>query len=214
MRRGNSAGSPVTYASVGMTQQPDIIAFPPSGFWARSAQWRIGSGVDRFETASSLLFTWGLQRAAKLEVEVLEDGDPTAYAGLEVSGGGFRRHAETEDSVSFGPDGTPYLEPGTVVRLGGLWTPVEDEHEFRVIYVIRESRRVGFGLGTLDETPVAGEEFFGVEWREDDSVWAVVRTVTSIPVSRWRWVIGPLIRLRQLIQLRANVRALSPARQV
>jgi uncharacterized protein (UPF0548 family) len=214
MRRGNSAGTPVTYASVGMTQQPDIIAFPPPGFWARSEQWRIGSGVERFETASTLLLTWGLQRAARLDVEVIEDGDPTAYAGLEASGGRFHRREATEHSVSFGPDGTAFLVPGTVVRLGGLWTPHEKKHDFKVIYVISESRRVGFGLGTLDEKPVAGEEFFGLEWREDDSVWAIVRTVTSIPDLRWRWVLRPLIRLRQLIQLHANVRALSPARQV
>jgi uncharacterized protein (UPF0548 family) len=99
------------------------------------------------------------------------------------------------------------------VRLGGLWTPVEDEHEFRVIYIIRESRRVGFGLGTLDEHPVIGEEYFGLEWRDDDSVWAVVRSVTSVPSSRWSWALAPLIRFRQQLQLRANVRALSPARQ-
>lgn len=213
MRRGNSAGFPVSYASVGMTQQPDIVAFPPPGFDAHAASWRIGSGEERFSLASSSLFTWGLQRAARVDVEVLEDGDPTAYAGLEQTAVGFRRQSEDEAAVSYASDGTAYLQPGTVVRLGGLWTPVEDDHDFRVIYVIRESKRVGFGLGTLDESPVTGEEFFGVEWREDDSVWAVVRSVTSVPQSRWRWALLPLIRLRQLIQLRANVRALSPARQ-
>jgi uncharacterized protein (UPF0548 family) len=196
-----------------MTQQPDIIAFPPAGFWARADQWRIGSGQERFDAAHSLLFTWGLQRAAKLDVEILEDGDPTAYFGIEQSGSGFRRHAESENTVSYSPDGTQFLQPGTVVRLGGLWTPVEDDHDFRVIYVIRESRRVGFGLGTLDEGPVTGEEYFGLEWRDDDSVWAIVRTVTSVPTTRWSWAVSPLIRIRQLIQLRSNVRALSPARQ-
>jgi uncharacterized protein (UPF0548 family) len=79
--------------------------------------------------------------------------------------------------------------------------------------VIRESKRAGFGLGTLDEAPVVGEEYFGIEWREDDSVWAVVRSVTQIADSRWKWALTPFIRLRQLVQLRASVRALSPARQ-
>lgn len=213
MRRGNSAGSPVSYASVGMTQQPDIIAFPPPGFSAAQSQWRIGSGEERFETAQASLFTWGLHRAAHVDVEVLEDGDASGYQGLEFTGSGFARSHITEPEVAYTPEGVAYLQPGTVVRITGLWTPLERVNTFRVIYVIRETRRAGFGLGSLDETPVSGEEYFGIEWRDDDSVWAIVRSVTQVPASRWRWVNAPLIRLRQLLQLRANVRALSPARQ-
>lgn len=213
MRRKNSAGAPVTYAAVGMTQQSDILAFPPSGFRGQGAIWRIGSGAERFSSASDALFTWGLQRAAHLEVKVLEDGDPAGYTGIEFTAQGIARLADGLEDVPFSSDGTPYLQPGSVVQLGGLWTPVEDEHIFRVIYVVRETRRVGFALGTLDEGPVIGEEFFGLEWRDDDTVWAFVRSVTSIPESRWRAVLVPLIRLRQKLQLRSSVRALSPARQ-
>lgn len=213
MRRGNSAGSPVSYASVGMTQQPDIIAFPPQGFGAAQSSWRIGSGEDRFEAAQASLFTWGLHRAAHLEVEVLEDGDASGYQGLEFTGSGFARTHTTEPEVAYTPEGVAYLQPGTVVALTGLWAPQVSTHRFRVIYVIRETRRAGFGLGSLDETPVVGEEYFGIEWREDDSVWAVVRSVTQVPASRWRWLREPMIRVRQMIQMRANVRALSPARQ-
>lgn len=213
MRRGNPAGSPVSYASVGMTQQADIIAFPPPGFAAMQSAWRIGSGEERFELAQASLFTWGLQRAARLEVEVLEDGDASGYQGLEFNGSGFARTHLLEPEVAYTPEGVAYIQPGTLARISGLWTPVEDSHDFRVIYVIRESQRAGFGLGTLDELPVVGEEYFGVEWREDDSVWAVVRSVSHVPDSRWKWALSPLIRVRQLMQLRANVRALSPARQ-
>lgn len=213
MRRANSAGAPVSYAAVGMTQQPDIIAFPPQGFSAAHASWRIGSGSERFEAAQTSLLTWGLQRAAHLDVDVLEDGDPSGYHGIEFTGAGFTRSHEREPEVAYSPDGTAYLQPGTRISITGLWTPMRHAAEFRVIYVIRESRRAGFGLGTLDETPVTGEEFFGIEWRDDDSVWAVVRSVTQVPASRWRSVLEPLIRLRQKIQLRANVRALAPARQ-
>ena len=213
MRRGNSAGSPVSYASVGMTQQPDIIAFPPPGFAPAQSHWRIGSGEDRFEAAHASLFTWGLHRAAHVDVEVLEDGDASGYQGLEFNGSGFARSHVTEPEVAYTPEGVAYLQPGTVVSLSGLWSPLEITNTFRVIYVIRESRRAGFALGSLDGTPVIGEEYFGIEWRDDDSVWAVVRSVTEIPASRWRWALAPVIRLRQAMQLRANVRALSPARQ-
>ena len=214
MRRGNSGGTPVSYASVGMTQKPDIIAFPPEGFAGVESSWRIGSGTARYTQAQDALFTWGLQRAAHLEVDVLEEGDTTGYQGLEFDSFGIaRREVEAGPEVSYSSDGTAFIQPGTVVRLSGLWTPVEDTRDFRVIYVMRESRRCGFALGTLEEIPVSGEEFFGLEWRPDDSVWAIVRSVTSVPPSRWRWALLPLIRLRQSMQLRANVRALSPARQ-
>jgi uncharacterized protein (UPF0548 family) len=196
-----------------MTQQPDIIAFPPSGFSAHQAQWRIGSGEERFDTAAASLFTWGLHRAAHLQVEVLEDGDASGYQGLEFSGSGFARSHITEPEIAYTPDGVAYLQPGTLVRVSGLWAPFERINTFRVIYAIRESRRAGFGLGSLDEIPVVGEEYFGIEWRDDDSVWAIVRSVTQVPAARWRWALLPVVRLRQIIQLRANVRALSPARQ-
>jgi len=213
MRRGNEAGRPVTYGAVGMTQRPDVVAFPPEGFRAFQYQWRIGSGAERFTAAQDSLLTWGVQRAARLEVEVLEEGDSSGYQGIEFDTfgvSGIRRHGV---EVQYGHDGQPYLQPGGIVRLSGLWTPHEDDHEFRVIYVFNETRRAGFALGTLDESPVVGEEFFGIEWRDDDSVWSVARSVTSIPESRYRWVLGPLIRLRQVLQLRLSVRALTPARQ-
>jgi uncharacterized protein (UPF0548 family) len=213
MRRGNSADSPVSYGSVGMTQQADIIAFPPPGFAAAQSSWRIGSGEERFEIAQASLLTWGLQRAAHLRVEVLQDGDASGYQGLEFNGSGFSRANSLEPEVSYTPEGVAYIQPGTIVRVAGLWSPVERSQDFRVIYVIRESKQVGFGLGTLDETPVVGEEYFGIEWRDDDSVWAIVRSVSQIPESRWKWALTPAIRLRQALQLRANVRALSPARQ-
>ena len=204
----------MSYASVGMTQKPDVIAFPPTGFSGREASWRIGSGAQRFATAQDALLTWGLHRAANLDVEVLHEGDPQGYRGIEFdSFGAGIKSVDAGAEIAYSSDGTAFIQPGTVVRVGGLWTPIEDVHDFRVIYVIRESRRCGFAMGTLEETPVSGEEFFGLEWRADDSVWAIVRSVTSVPESRWRWALMPLIRLRQQLQMRANVRALSPARQ-
>jgi uncharacterized protein (UPF0548 family) len=213
MRRGQPAGRTVTYGAVGMTQRPDIVAFPPEGFRAFHSQWRLGSGAERYSAAQASLLTWGLQRAAHVEVEVLEDGDATGYQGIEFDTFGVTGIRRNGVEIEYAPDGQPYVQPGCIVRLSGLWAPHDDDHDFRVIYVINESRRAGFAIGTLDESPVVGEEFFGVEWRDDDSVWAVVRSVTTIPESRYRWALAPIIRLRQRIQVRLSVRALTPARQ-
>ena len=47
----------------------------------------------------------------------------------------------------------------------GFWSL----HVVRIVYVIDEPRKYGFG--TLAEHAESGEEWFGVEQREDDSVW-------------------------------------------
>jgi uncharacterized protein (UPF0548 family) len=113
----------------------------------------------------------------------------------------------------FSPDGTPYLSAGTTVVLDNVWSPCVVQCAYRVIYVIREERRIGFALGTLDDYPVTGEELFTVEWRADDTVWAVVRSVTAIGQGRNTRLLSPLIRFRQFMQLRQYARALSPNRQ-
>lgn len=41
----------------------------------------------------------------------------------------------------------------------------------RIVYVIDEPRRFGFGYGTLPGHTVRGEERFLIEWLADDTVW-------------------------------------------
>jgi uncharacterized protein (UPF0548 family) len=53
----------------------------------------------------------------------------------------------------------------------GFWSL----HVARIVYVIDEPRRFGFAYGTLAEHAESGEEWFGVEQRDDDSVWYEVR---------------------------------------
>ena len=54
-----------------------------------------------------------------------------------------------------------------LARHMGLWSL----HAARIVYVIDEPRKYGFAYGTLAKHAEAGEEWFGVEQREDDSVW-------------------------------------------
>ena len=49
----------------------------------------------------------------------------------------------------------------------GFWSL----HVARIVYVIDEPRKYGFAYGTLAEHAESGEEWFGVEQRDDNSVW-------------------------------------------
>lgn len=196
-----------------MTAAPDVIAFPPPGFHVVVRQQRIGSGAERFATARDTLFTWGMHAAAHVSVEVEVVGDNEGYQGLRQNADGQWRVAMESTGAHFAQDGTAYVTPGTTVRALGLWNSTESNSRFRVIYVVHENRRAGFAWGTLDELPVIGEEYFGIEWRDDDTVWSLVASITSIPAMRWRWVRAPMMRLRQGTVARHLARALSPARR-
>jgi len=49
----------------------------------------------------------------------------------------------------------------------GFWSL----HVARIVYVIDEPRKYVFAYGTLAEHAESGEEWFGVEQRDDHSVW-------------------------------------------
>jgi uncharacterized protein (UPF0548 family) len=213
-RRKTYSDSAVSYAAVGATQAADILIFPPTGFRSSQQEFQLGSSRERFEAASASLMTWGAQKGAHLVIREVNEANSDGYNGLLFNefGAPVAPTAEALDQL-FAPDGTPYLSAGTTVVIDKVWAPVDIPSAYRVIYVIREDRRAGFALGTLDESPVTGEELFSVEWRPDDTVWAVVRTVTALGQGRKIRLIGPVIRLRQFLQLRQYARALSPNRQ-
>lgn len=213
-RRSNFTGDrTVSYGSVGATQAADVLIFPPSGFRSTQDEFRLGSGQERFATASAALMTWGVPQGSHLEVISVNEADSEGYSGLIFNefGAPVSPSADALDQL-FAPDGTPYLSAGTTVELGKIWSPAHVSTSHRVIYVVREDRRMGYALGTLDLSPVVGEEFFSVEWRDDDSVWCVVRSVTALAHGKKYLFLTPLIRLRQWLQLRQYVRSLLPAR--
>jgi uncharacterized protein (UPF0548 family) len=100
-------------------------------------------------------------------------------------------------------DGASPLTVGdtAVLRLGAVRIPV------RIVYVIDDPRRQGFGYGTLRGHPESGEEAFVVEWRADDSVWLEIRAF-SRPAHPLLWLGYPVLRVLQEIYTRRYLRAL------
>lgn len=203
----------VSYGSVGATQAADVLIFPPAGFASAEDEFRLGSGQERFSTAVSSLMTWGVFSGSDIEIVSIDEAHSEGYQGITFNEFGAPMHpaADSADQL-FGPDGTPYLSAGTSIVLAKLWAPLKLEVSYRVIYVVREERRYGYALGTLDSLPVVGEEYFSVEWRDDDSVWFVLRTITAITENRKYSYLAALIRMKQLFQRRRYIRALLPAR--
>ncbi len=214
-RRMGAEQSPVSYGSVGMTSSPDILSFPPRDFVSRRAQWKIGSGATRFDVSSEALFRWGMHRGAGVHIDDAGEGDTSGYVGVFRDVDGVWRFGADAPSVFLVPEGESIVVPGMRVLASGLWRwPSVTEH-FRIIYVIREPRRVGFAWGSISERPVIGEEYFGLEWRDDDSVWSVVTSVVSLSDARLkflRFVKALFFAPRHLLQLSRYVKALTPVR--
>lgn len=212
-RRKTFSDTSVSYAAVGCTQSGDVMVFPPTGFRATHDECRLGSGAERFEVASAALMTWGVLRGAHLSAVQVVDGDATGYQGLLFTPFQAPLAPDTEpEEILYSAAGEPYLSAGQTIEVAGVFRPASGTQSYRIIYVIREPRRIGYAWGTLDSTPVTGEELFWVQWHEDDSVVLSVRTVTQIALGR-RWaLVTPIIRLRQWLTRRQYVRSLLPAR--
>lgn len=178
-RRSTHVDQEVVYAAVGASADPDLQRFPPEGSTPYEFELRLGSGTERFLAASSILMTWGAQRAIGLTVTDIQPGDGGRYAGVVFDAAGTPSPADASD-VHYGPDGEPYVTPGTTARL--IW-PEGNERTVRIVYTVDEPRRAGYGWGSADADGVVGEEAFIVEHREDDAVWATVRGFLWAPES-------------------------------
>jgi len=205
---------PVSYGSVGMTAAADAISFPPPGFHVQVTQQRVGSGSERFAAARDALLTWRMHTTVGLGIVVTQVGDNDGYQGLRQNDEGQWQLASHHREYHFAADGTAYVTPGTELTVGGQWRRETVPAAYRIIFNVNETRRCGFAWGTLDEMPLTGEEYFGLEWRDDDTVWALVISITSVPSSRWRWLTEPALRLEQRLRNRRLVRSLSPVNQV
>ena len=148
----------------------------------------------------------------------LEPSRPQGFHHLEV-----RRHLGTgevdylpaaEAAMTFHPQRGVGLRPLTSAtrasvgvevlnRLGVVPVPC------RVVWAIEESRRSGFGYGTLQGHPESGEEGFLVE-RHGDEVYGVVRAY-SRPVSWWARLGGPLTAWGQRVVALGYLRAVHRA---
>jgi len=114
-----------------------------------------------------------------------------------------------EAEQRFDADGMPYVGPGTTVHVHGRVKGMRADAELRVIYVIEEPRRVGYGLGTVSGSVVSGEESFVLEWRDNDEVWFTVRAFDR-PVAALYRMLPPLVKRRRRELFQGYLRAISP----
>ncbi|WP_217428295.1 DUF1990 family protein [Microlunatus speluncae] len=84
------------------------------------------------------------------------------------------------------------LDAELIIAVG----PLRVRAPLRVVYLITEPRRIGFGYGTRIGHPERGEESFIVTLGDDDAVRMVI-TAFSRPASRLARLGGPLTHLVQ-----------------
>jgi uncharacterized protein (UPF0548 family) len=208
-RRATFRDEAVTYAAVGATSAPDVLAYPPRGFRASATSWHIGSGEQRFEWCEENLLSWRMIDAAGFRLEHVERSTEGGYAGAGATA--FHTNTTTGEAV-YAADGRGFITPGDVVTI--LWgrTGKRRERHFRVVAVTRELNVVSVSLGTLDAEPFVGEFLIGIEFRDDQTVWSRVIQVVAPGSSRSSRLLFPLILLI-LSRVRSRIaRGLNPAR--
>ncbi len=171
-RRSTYLAHEVVYVAVGASSAFDLMRFPPDGSIPFELELQLGSGSNRFVTASSLLMTWHAQRGAGIEVVDIVEGDGGQYSGVAFDDQGTPQPSEEAD-VHYSPSGDPFLTAGTVATFRRAGRHVE--RRIRVVYTIGEPRRLGFAWGNADDAGVVGERVLAVEHRDDGTVWATAR---------------------------------------
>lgn len=210
MRRGSFQDGTVDYAAVGATRAADLMGYPPEKSVPAEASWRIGSGESRFLTSADALLSWTPLRGAGLAVTDVRPASGPMYSGVSFDAEGAPvTPSRLEADQRFDVDGMPYVGAGTSVHVRGRVKGMRADAELRVIYVIEEPRRVGYGLGTVSGSVVSGEESFVLDWYENDEVWFTVRAFDR-PVGALYRVLPPLVKRRRRELFQGYLRAISP----
>lgn len=210
MRRGTFRDETVNYAAVGATQAQDLMQYPPEKSTPAEESWRLGSGEARFESASEALMSWTAQKAAGLELSNIRPASDPGYLGVSFDEEGNPiTPSRTEVEQKFDADGTPFVSAGTTVHVHGRVGGHRADAELRVIFVVEDARRVGFALGTVDNSVVRGEESFMIEWTSSDEVWFTVRAFDT-PDSILYRMLPVLMRRRRKELFNRYLRAISP----
>ncbi|GAA0992074.1 DUF1990 domain-containing protein [Subtercola frigoramans] len=212
--RSTHNGQALSYAAIGASQADDLMYYPPKGFRPFESRARLGSGDDRFESASEAVLTWGIQRGSGMQIENIElpPASDTDYAGLTYDAAGMPVAPRgLDEDQTYTEDGTPHVAPGVSAELVVHVFGVRFVAPVRVVSVTSDTHRVGFAYGTLPGHPAMGEESFMVEHHDDDSVWVVIRGFSK--PSSWFFRLGsPLLRWQQRKATKEYLRALLPAR--
>ncbi len=210
MRRGTFKDDTVNYAAVGATQAADLMHFPPERSIPAEETLRIGSGEARFQAASESLLSWGAVRGAGLRLSDVRPASGPMYSGVSFDEeGNALAPSRTEADQRFDADGTPFVGAGTNVHVRGRIGGLRADAELRVIFVVEETRRVGFALGTVGSSVVRGEESFMVDWLPNDEVWFTVRAFDAPAATTYRMMKG-LVRRRRRQLFTRYLQAISP----
>ncbi|WP_307852523.1 DUF1990 domain-containing protein [Glaciihabitans sp. dw_435] len=205
---------PVSYGAVGATQADDLMQHPPVGFRAITRRVRLGFGDARWEYAWTQTLTWGVQRMSGM---IVHPSDAPAavtdmtYTPVVFDDNGVPVEPATTDAgghAVYAPDGTAFIKPGDSANVVIPVGPLKFSAPVRVVYVVDEPQRKGFGYGTLVGHPESGEEAWIVERTDDGSVWLTIRAFSR--PSRWFWWIAyPGLRVMQAIFTRRYERSLA-----
>lgn len=210
MPRSSFQDGTVDYAAVGATQAPDLMAYPPDNSVPAEASWRIGSGAERFATAADALLSWAALRGAGLKISDVRPASGPMYLGVSFNADGTPiAPSKNEVEQRFDADGTPYVTPGSTIRVAGHLKRMDVGAELRVIFTVEEERRVGFALGTVGDSVVSGEESFMLTWNDEDEVWFTVRAFDRAVAPLYR-AFSFLVTRRRNELFQGYLRSISP----
>lgn len=206
-RRSNFNAQSVSYGTVGASLAPDLLSFPPKGFWVGEHSAKLGTGRARFEAARELMWQWGIHQNSGLEIIDVVPGSEGGYRGLNQRDD---RSDIDPNEVVFTEAGFALVNPGATISQRMHWWRWTFELPARVVLVIDEDDRAGYALGSLPGHPFVGEQAFVLELRADDSVWITVRQLGQPADARLR-LLAPLLRWQQAKLTQRFLKALHPA---
>lgn len=205
---------PVTYGAIGGTKADDLLSFPPDGYRAIVRRRRIGLGENRFTWASAQVMSWGIQRRSGFDVVVQDHPSEVVektYIPVTFDDDGSPATPATTaepSEVVFGVTGETLVVPGETAVLTIRFLGITTTAPVRVVYVIDEPNRRGFGYGTLEGHPESGEESFVVSRESDGSVWVTISAFSRPSSLKWR-LVSPVLRIAQALYTRRYLRVLS-----
>lgn len=204
----------VTYGSVGGTQAPDLLQYPPRGYRPLETRGRVGHGEARWNQAVEQLLTGGVYRGAGMAARVVPaSGGQDAAHYLPVS---YDEHGRPVEAAAlevpddeFSAEGQRYLRPGDTIVIGPalrghLLFPLPG----RVVLREQSENRVLYATGTLPGHPFSGEESFILDRMPDGAVWLTVRSFAKPANVGWVFASPALLLVRRAIAKRF-LRALS-----
>jgi len=165
---------PWSYPFVGATRERSLPELPD--WQVDRHRVLLGQGAAAFVAACEAIRGWRMFPAEMTRVYWADEKGSGVFGGRTLSMMEDSIPPKTSDPLA------PPVQPGQVVAVlyRARLVPVWMLFPARVVYVVEESRRIGFAYGTVPEHPERGEEQFLIEWDPaDDSVWYELLAVSQ-----------------------------------